>query len=117
MNPARRTLLTLGAFGALAIGGSAFAGAATNTTTTPSSSSSSARPDRPKPEELTGATADKVRAAALDKVPGATVLHVRARGHDGAAYHAHVRKSDGTEVVVLIDKDFEVTAVNEMRHP
>jgi len=28
-----------------------------------------------------------------------------------------VTKSDGTEVEVLVNKDFEVTAVNEMRHP
>ena len=51
LNPARKTLLALGAFAALAVGGSAFAGAATNTTTTPSaSSSSSERSERPKQE-------------------------------------------------------------------
>ena len=120
-NPARKTLLALGAFCALAVGGSALAGAATTskTTTTPSASSSSAsaRPERPKQEQPTGETADKVKAAALAKVPGATVLRVESGGHDGAAYHAHVRKSDGTEVEVLVNKDLEVTAVNEMRHP
>jgi len=124
LNPARRTLLALGAFGALAVGGSAFAGAATNTTTTPSSSSSassssssSTRPDRPKQEQLTGASAGKVTAAALDEEPGATVLRVESGGHGGSAYHAHVRKSDGTEVEVLVNEQFEVTAVKEMRHP
>jgi len=112
LNPARKTLLALGAFCAIAVGASALAGAASKTTTTPSSStSSSARPERPKREQLTGATADKVKAAALDKVPGATVLRAEAGGHGGAAYHAHVRKSDGTEVVVLVDKDFEATSV------
>ena len=93
------------------------AGAATNTTTTPSSSSSSSeRHERPDQTQLTGETAAKVKAAALDKVPGATVLEVESGGH-GSTYHAHVRKSDGTEVTVLVNKDFEVTAMNEMRHP
>ena len=63
---------------------------------------------------LTGDTAAKVKAAALKKVPGATVLRVESGGHGGAAYHAHVRKSDGTEVVVLVNKDFEATSVEEM---
>jgi hypothetical protein len=35
----------------------------------------------------------------------------------GSPYEAHVRKSDGTELEVLVNKDFEVTAVNEMKHP
>jgi hypothetical protein len=28
-----------------------------------------------------------------------------------------VRRSDGTELEVLVNKDFSVTAVNEMQHP
>jgi hypothetical protein len=32
------------------------------------------------------------------------------------AYEAHVRRSDGTELEVLVNKDFKVTAVNEMPH-
>ena len=118
---ARKTLLILGAFCAAAVGGSALAGAATKTTTTPSGSSSSSSSARPTPPNvLTGDTADKVKAAALAKVPGATVIRVQSEGPSGSsasAHHAHVRKSDGTEVVVLVNKDFEATAVNEMRHP
>ncbi|MEA2193546.1 MAG: hypothetical protein QOI73_3667 [Solirubrobacteraceae bacterium] len=119
---ARKTLLALGAFCALAVGGAALAGAATNsaTTTTPSSSSSSSssssgRPERPEQTQLTGAAADKVKKAALDKVSGGTVVRVEAGGHDGSAYHAHVRKSDGTEVTVLVDEDFKATSVET--HP
>jgi hypothetical protein len=56
----------------------------------------------------------KVKAAALEKVPGATVLRTENGGHDGAAYHAHVRRSDGTEVVVLVNSSFEATSVEEM---
>ncbi|HEV7805012.1 MAG TPA: hypothetical protein VGO80_04285 [Solirubrobacteraceae bacterium] len=109
---ARKTLLMLGAFCALAVGGSALAGAATKTkTSSAAKSASSTRPERPAQETLTGDTADKVKAAALAKVPGGTVLRAESGGHGGAAYHAHVRKSDGSEVVVLVDKDFNATSV------
>ena len=50
-------------------------------------------------------------------MPGGTVLRTEKGGHDGAAYHAHVRKSDGTEVVVLVNSDFEATSVEEMKRP
>jgi hypothetical protein len=49
-------------------------------------------------------------------VPGGTVLRTEQGGH-GAAYHAHVRKSDGTEVVVLVDAQFEATSVEELKRP
>lgn len=113
LNPARKTLLVLGAFCAAAVGGSALAGAASKTTTTPSGSSSSATRPAP-PDMLTGDTADKVKAAALRKVPGGTVIRVQSDGAGGSSagvYHAHVRKSDGTEIVVLVNKDFEATSV------
>ncbi len=67
-------------------------------------------------ETLTGDTAAKVKAAALEKVPGGTVLRTEKGGH-GATYHAHVRKADGTEVVVLVDADFEATSVEEFDRP
>ena len=35
----------------------------------------------------------------------------------GSPYEAHLRKADGTELEVLVNKDFEVTAVNTMQHP
>ena len=105
----RRSLVTIATVSALAAGGAALAGAATNG----SSSSSSAQTQRPPgpPRELTGATADKVKAAALEKVPGGAVLRAQKGGPDGSAYHAHVRRSDGTEVVVLVNASFEATSV------
>jgi uncharacterized membrane protein YkoI len=109
-NTARKTLLMLGAFCALAVGGSALAGAATKSKSS-STSSSTSRAQRPAQQQLTGETADKVKAAALAKVPGATVLRVESGGHGGSAYHAHVRKADGTEVVVLVNSSFEATSV------
>ena len=107
---ARKTLVTLGAFCAFAVGGAAFAGAATEDKSS-SSSSSTARDDRPAKKQLTGDAADKVKAAAHAKVPGATVLRVESGGRSGSAYHAHVRKSDGTEVVVLVNSAFNATSV------
>ena len=57
---------------------------------------------------LTGATASKIRAAALAAVPGATVIRVETDS-DGAAYEAHLRKADGSYVTVKLDKGFHVT--------
>ncbi len=61
---------------------------------------------------LTGDTKAKVEAAALAKVPGTVI---RSETDRGGVYEAHVRKSDGTEVEVKVDKDFAVTAVET--HP
>jgi uncharacterized membrane protein YkoI len=112
----RKTLTAIATVSALAAGGAAFAGAATNTT--PSGpSTANERPARPAQKELTGDTADKVKAAALAKVPGGTVLRVEEGGPEGSKYHAHVRQSDGTEVTVLVNADFEATSVVSGRGP
>ena len=65
---------------------------------------------------LTGDTAAEVKAAALAKVSGGTVERVETDADHGSPYEAHVRKADGTELEVLVDKDFQVTAVNTMQH-
>ena len=62
---------------------------------------------------LTGDDATKATAAAEAKVPGGTVIRVETDS-DGT-YEAHVRKSDGTEVEVKMDKDFKVTSVEEFQ--
>lgn len=61
---------------------------------------------------LTGETADKVTAAAQAEVPDGTVLRVETDSE--GTYEAHVRKADGTEVIVLIDDSFAVTSVVDM---
>jgi hypothetical protein len=66
---------------------------------------------------LPDAVAAKVKAAAEAKVSGGTVERVETDVDHGSPYEAHVRKSDGTELEVLVDKDFNVTAVNTMQHP
>ena len=65
---------------------------------------------------LTGETATKVRAAALARVSGGTVLRVETDS-DGAVYEAHMRKADGTEVEVKLDREFKVTSVEEHGGP
>jgi hypothetical protein len=62
---------------------------------------------RPDEHLLTGDTASKVRAAALAKYPGATVLRVETDS-DGV-YEAHLTTSDGRRVTVEVDKAFKVT--------
>jgi hypothetical protein len=106
----RKTLTAIATVSAFAAGGGALAGAATNGSSS-SSSPAMERPQRAPDIALTGETADKVKAAALEKVPGATVLRVEQGGPDGSKYHAHVRKAEGSEVVVLVNADFEATSV------
>jgi hypothetical protein len=132
---ARKTVVTLAALGALALGGSALAGAAQNGSSTSSSTTGSSppaqqgqppnggRPGGPhvgangKTEQaLTGDTAAKVKAAALKKISGGTIERVETDVDHGSPYEAHVTKSDGTQLEVLVNKSFEVTAVNTMQH-
>jgi uncharacterized membrane protein YkoI len=100
----QHTVAAIAALGALALGGSALAGAA-------GTSNDRDRGARADEKPLTGTTATRVKEAALAKVPGGTVLRVETDA--GGIYEAHVRKSDGTEVEVKVNKDFEVTAVEE----
>jgi uncharacterized membrane protein YkoI len=125
----RNTAMTVAALGALALGGSAIAGAATSNSTSTTPSNAPAQPSGQPPagrhvgangkqeQPLDAATAAKVKAAALAKVPGATVERVETDVDHGSPYEAHLRKSDGTELEVLVNKSFEVTAVNTMQHP
>jgi hypothetical protein len=138
----RKGLMAVAALGALALGGSALADAATSSGSSSTGSSSSGssttqqqqapqgRPPRDptKPGGHRGANgqveqalpadvAAKVKAAAEAKVPGGTVERVETDVDHGSPYEAHVRKSDGTELEVLVNKDFAVTAVNTMQHP
>ena len=137
----RKGLMAVAALGALALGGSALANAATSTgsssTGASSSGSTAAQQQAPqgqpprdptKPGGHRGANgqveqalpsdvAAKVKAAAEAKVPGGTVERVETDVDHGSPYEAHVRKSDGTELEVLVNKDFAVTAVNTMQHP
>jgi hypothetical protein len=59
---------------------------------------------------LTGDAATKAKAAALAAVPGATVIRVETDSSGAGTYEAHLKKSDGTEVTVLMDSSFTVTS-------
>ena len=120
---ARKSVAAVAAIGALALGGSAIANAAS---TSSQSSGSTAAAQAPggangghtangKTEKLlTGDTAAKVKAAALAKVPGGTIERVETDADHGSPYEAHVTKSDGTRLEVLVNDQFEVTAVDTM---
>jgi uncharacterized membrane protein YkoI len=128
----RNKLAAIAAIGAAALGGSAIANAASSATST--TSSGSAAQTRPpaaqrdpamgghrangKTEKLlTGDTAAKVEAAAKAKVPGGTIERVETDADTGSAYEAHVRKADGSEVIVYVDASFNVTGTGTMGHP
>jgi uncharacterized membrane protein YkoI len=100
------------AVAALALGGTAIAGATGAKT---AQNGTAAGQPRPGETALTGETAEKVKAAALAELPGGTVLRVET--DRGGIYEAHVRKADGTEVEVKVDKAFAVTAVEEHGRP
>lgn len=80
----------------------------------PSSTSSSEAKStgRSGETELTGTTADRVRAAVLESQPGATI-HRLETDADGAAYEAHITKADGTRATVKLDEGFVVTSVED----
>ena len=113
----------------VAVGAAGIAGAATNgssstsdstATTVPAANGSSGNsgsasvpdprsmPNGPGETLLTGTTAEKVTAAAQAAVPGATVIRVETDS-EGAAYEAHMQKSDGSVVTVKFDSNFSVT--------
>jgi len=142
MNKATKMLGSVAALGALALGASTFADAASKSTTSQSTTTQStvaptatAPPQGPaqgpprgpngrhvgangkEEQALSSSVATKVADAALAKVKG-TVIRTETDADHGSPYEAHIRKSDGSEVEVLVNESFEVTAVNPMpSHP
>jgi outer membrane lipoprotein SlyB len=122
----QKALMGLAALAALALGGSALADAASNSSSSTTQTAAQQPPGGGAPgrhvgangqqeQPLSGDTAAKVKAAAEAKVSGGTVERVETDVDHGSPYEAHVRKSDGTELEVLVNKDFQVTAVNQMK--
>jgi hypothetical protein len=120
---AKRVVIAGAAFAALALGGSAIAGAAgsaqSTTAATPQSGStpsSSSRPafpahgtaaheDAEKP--VTGSAASKAQAAAIKSAGGGTAGAVTT-DMTGNGYEVTVTKSDGSKVEVHMDSSFNV---------
>lgn len=113
-------LLAAGLAGGIVIAGTVSANAATSTPSPSASSGSTAggpngpSTQAPKPAEtaLTGDTAEKVKAAALATYPGATVDRVETDSE--GVYEAHITTTDGTHVIVAVDKTFTVTGTQEL---
>jgi hypothetical protein len=114
--------LAAGSYGVAAAasgtGSSSTSSSSTSSTTTPAATNPSAPPaqrgwgqQRNDETLLTGDAASKVKAAALAKVPGATIARVETDADGHAAYEAHMIKSDGTLVTVYVDKQFNVVSV------
>jgi hypothetical protein len=55
---------------------------------------------------LTGDALSKVKAIALDKVPGGTVVRVETDADGNAAYEAHMLTASGTPTTVYVDASF-----------
>lgn len=91
----KRVIVTTAAVAALAVGGGVWATAA------------NADPD------VQGAHRDRVGNAAIQAVGGGTVLDVEGSDDAGEAYEVEVRKQDGAEVDVVLDKDLKVLAQQE----
>ena len=91
----RRSAVVVAALAALGLGGAALAGAADNGSSTSTSTSTDSRPAGTPQAALSADVAAKVKAAALAKVPGATVPRTEAGGPYNSAYHAHIRTSAG----------------------
>lgn len=113
---ARTAAAIAGAFlaGVLAVGAIASATAQTDST---DPGTGQAAPDRGTRDEskaqrsdeqlLTGDDAEKARAAALAKYPGATIQRVETDS-DGV-YEAHLVTADGNRVTVELDAEFTIT--------
>ena len=67
-------------------------------------------PVRSDEKAVSATLAAKLKAEALEAVPGGTVYRVETDAGD-ATYEAHMTKADGTEATVKFDKNLKVTAV------
>ena len=93
------------------------AGGTTKATTT--STSTTAKPSRTPETPLTGDVATKAKAAAVAKVGGTADWATTENDNSNAAavYEVHVTKTDGTHVTVILDKNYNVLAVETGHEP
>ena len=105
---------------ALGVGGGSYglasAASGNSTTTTPTTAVAGAPPGSGQPwggqrsDEtlLTGDTLAKVKAAALAKVSGGTIVRVETDADGHAKYEAHMTDASGNPVTVYVDESFNV---------
>jgi hypothetical protein len=117
----KNSVVVVASITALALGGAAIAGAASSSgskasrATAQSAHSGGLPPQRADEQLLTGDTASKVRALALDRVSDGTIERIETDADGNAAYEAHMRKADGSMVTVYVSKSFDVVAVRSGR--
>ncbi len=70
------------------------------------------KPMRSDETLLTGTTKDKVTSAVKAKYPSATFQRVETDSE--GVYEAHMVRTDGTQIIVQVDKSFAVTNVQTM---
>jgi hypothetical protein len=123
-NPGRTKswLLTSALVAGSVIGGAGIAHAASNDSSSSSSTSDTAATAQapqqgqdpstmtngPGETLLTGTEADQVTAAAKAAIPDGTIIRVET-DNEGAAYEAHVKKTDGTVVTLKFDSSYNLT--------
>lgn len=100
-NRLKKVLITVAALAALALGGSALAGAASN------SSGEADDASKPIPADAR-AQAEK---AALTATGGGKVNESELDNENGATYEVEVAKTDGSQVDVRLDDRFKVVVV------
>jgi uncharacterized membrane protein YkoI len=114
-----KTWLGIAVLGASALAGATVAAAAgssskTSTTTTATTTATTTTRTGHTPETpLTGDVAAKAKAAAIAKVGGTAERATTETDSSNAdaAYEVYVTKTDGTHVEVILDKDYNVLAV------
>jgi hypothetical protein len=126
LDTTKRTIATLTAAACLGGAGWAIASSSNGSSGSSVSTESAAATDTaiaanataygapPQQREVTGDAAEKITAAVLAKVPGATIERIE---QDAQGYHAHITKSDGTRATVRVNAQFAVTAVEAGRGP
>jgi hypothetical protein len=109
----QRTVLAVLALGAVAVGASAIAQAASDKSADPRHDiATQVAPQRSDETRVTGDTASEVERAALAKVQGGSIIRVETDA-EGSPYEAHVSRPDGSTVTVKVNKQFDVTDVEQ----
>ncbi len=116
----RKSAVGASAAGALALAGATVAigagsstKAGTTTITTTTATTTTAKKTHSPETPLTGDTLAKVNAAAIAKVGGTVDAATTETdsSNSAAAYEAHVTKSDGSHVTVILDSSYDVLSV------
>ena len=122
----RKAAMRVALLAAFALGGAAVAGAVSgNSGSSAAQSGTTTAQQQEQPPRmghhgrrgdesaLSGTTAEKVRAAALAKVSGGTIVRIETDADGNAAYEAHMTRSDGSPVTVYVNEQFEVVSVED----